>query len=1626
VVVLILLYIWQLKRRVQRGFDEAAANDLLLPVYWWVAVWFAVTYFADGLYIVLWGVVVDADKSNHFDGVCTSSQETSWDCTVQSALLAAELAFRRVLIDGTTLFFMHHGAGKRSQRHTLLWMVPWATFVFLTEYLWQQRSDIMGDGSVPDDDDDDAAAAIASRDGVATLGWSYHDALSDGESHGGEFEGDSSGGDVGDDNYGGGKSVDDMANPSFWIRRNDSPTFRMLCLSLEVAYLSLLIGAYGLLAFAPTDRVYRRPGLGCSFIWWQLLTIVLLAVDTVYVEIVGYGSGSRKTQSMACLHYASFTFLQVCVGPFVFLRALSQDSKYWQGLLFVDDDHGMTALTISTHDRNLQQNSWRVGGGLLRLPQQQQQQQQYQQQNQQQRSRSSSMPTTPMRSSIDAGPSPLRDPRQALPHVTPRHRSSTAASERYLMSPSSFFAHSAADKASGMIRQLSDGMRSALGLSDEDDDRRRRQRRRGSGGGRCDDGDDSATSSSDAQSASRLAEPFLATPIGSINGSERSEVAGGATSEEEQQRHSSSSALPPFLLQHDVDGVAQYQPPTPGALQQQILQLEQSPPQQEPPQVVVSFPTGDAMLPPPPAVTLTQPLLGHSMNTTAAQQLAETLEQLSAEPRCAFLHFGLLSIDTRLQDTHPAADVLGTGGAAKVYRGRLRGNKPVAIKMIWSVDITAEIVRQFKAEVMMLARLARHRNVVQVEGYSVMPPALCVVMELCNRGSLFDLFSEARDSELIRAAHEEQIRRRRRLERGQAPPRGRGGERERVRGSVESAGGSVVAYGNDSDEEEGRCFLVANLDDDPSGTGVGAGAFYNDDNNEEDDWLGDYRRRPSVASSVGPPQQPRPQPQPQPQLQPPRQCVNSAVVETARRRAAAAAATARERQRLRREERWERREQERKAAGALFNWRRLRRYLCCADSNNGCGSNRGGSFSSGRLSTDDWSDSGVSADYVGASPFAGGGFEQGGFDGVFDECFYESEEEGGGEEESGKEVEVRSSGSQRTNRRRFLSCGWETRLQMACECAEAVAFLHMQSPPVLHKDIKSPNVLVVESVVSESDTESEATESDSFSENESAAAVSVQQQLAEEQRRQQQSRSQQRGKKRRKRRRKLEIRLGDLGSAVESLVETSFIHNLRSTLGQHSSVHSADRQRNEGQGAGVGGSVCSTPSSVASASSGADFGAGGGGLRVAANAMDPTLISSPRRSRSLTRSESFGSHVDPQQQSGGLGGGSGSLSTPAPARRLSSARSLASNNSSSNSASGFSGEDGGVGSGVHGGVGINTTTTTTTTTSSSNNSTTGLRVGASEASFYKVKLHHDRLAEVTPNWAAPEILRSLVVEESQHRHRRQRQQRRQRYRQQQERTQTSVQQRPSESSFTLPPVYDEEDGDKEGGRSRTQNGAKSSASGAGKASFDEDDSDDSNDDQDEDEGSDNGANNVNSSSPYTTASDVYSLGIVLWELLTLEVPFDDASGLHEMIYRVGQNGETPPLPPDKGCYEESNDEEGIGGGRVNGDSDGRRRCGSSGASGASSSAEGGDWGFAPAGYMALLRCCWRRRPSRRPAALEVAERLREMQRVQNEARREMRRKKRRELRNLRRCRRRRQRQQQYTEEQKEEGGDDNK
>lgn len=84
--------------------------------------------------------------------------------------------------------------------------------------------------------------------------------------------------------------------------------------------------------------------------------------------------------------------------------------------------------------------------------------------------------------------------------------------------------------------------------------------------------------------------------------------------------------------------------------------------------------------------------------------------------------------------------VLGAGGTARVFKGSYRG-KPVAVKMMFCVELDAELVNTFCEEAGMLAQL-QHRNVVRLEGLCVVPPALCLVMELCEFGSLYSFLRE--------------------------------------------------------------------------------------------------------------------------------------------------------------------------------------------------------------------------------------------------------------------------------------------------------------------------------------------------------------------------------------------------------------------------------------------------------------------------------------------------------------------------------------------------------------------------------------------------------------------------------------------------------------------------------------------------------------------------------------------------------------------------------------------------------------------------------------------------------------------------------------------------------------------
>ncbi|EQC41376.1 TKL protein kinase, variant [Saprolegnia diclina VS20] len=84
--------------------------------------------------------------------------------------------------------------------------------------------------------------------------------------------------------------------------------------------------------------------------------------------------------------------------------------------------------------------------------------------------------------------------------------------------------------------------------------------------------------------------------------------------------------------------------------------------------------------------------------------------------------------------------VIAQGATAVVLRGSmhkhlLRRNAPVAIKMYTSLFVTDDDVRRFSKETSLNIGLS-HPNIVRFYGLCVVPPAICLVFEYCEWGSL--------------------------------------------------------------------------------------------------------------------------------------------------------------------------------------------------------------------------------------------------------------------------------------------------------------------------------------------------------------------------------------------------------------------------------------------------------------------------------------------------------------------------------------------------------------------------------------------------------------------------------------------------------------------------------------------------------------------------------------------------------------------------------------------------------------------------------------------------------------------------------------------------------------------------
>ena len=123
------------------------------------------------------------------------------------------------------------------------------------------------------------------------------------------------------------------------------------------------------------------------------------------------------------------------------------------------------------------------------------------------------------------------------------------------------------------------------------------------------------------------------------------------------------------------------------------------------------------------------PLFGIEVGYDNAMKLGEEMENISNKGKVRKLNSAFISISKN-------SSLLGSGSFSKVYRGKYKGD-PVAIKMLVTPDLTGDVIRRCSSEAEILSQIS-HPNVVRIFGISVLPPSVCIVLEICQFGSLAD------------------------------------------------------------------------------------------------------------------------------------------------------------------------------------------------------------------------------------------------------------------------------------------------------------------------------------------------------------------------------------------------------------------------------------------------------------------------------------------------------------------------------------------------------------------------------------------------------------------------------------------------------------------------------------------------------------------------------------------------------------------------------------------------------------------------------------------------------------------------------------------------------------------------
>lgn len=137
------------------------------------------------------------------------------------------------------------------------------------------------------------------------------------------------------------------------------------------------------------------------------------------------------------------------------------------------------------------------------------------------------------------------------------------------------------------------------------------------------------------------------------------------------------------------------------------------------------------------------PLLGVEVGYSEAQGLAREVDTMRAQGTIKLLNFAYLRVNQSAK--------LGAGSFSTVYLGSYKA-KPVAIKMLVTLDLNPDVIRRCNNEARILTEVSPNNNVVTIYGLAVLPPSVCLVLEICEFGSLSDVLRGCNVSGHYRAA----------------------------------------------------------------------------------------------------------------------------------------------------------------------------------------------------------------------------------------------------------------------------------------------------------------------------------------------------------------------------------------------------------------------------------------------------------------------------------------------------------------------------------------------------------------------------------------------------------------------------------------------------------------------------------------------------------------------------------------------------------------------------------------------------------------------------------------------------------------------------------------------------------